>query len=143
MNKLKRFLVGNCSGCGLLILRIFPGYFLAANHGWSKITNPEKWDWLGMTFAKYFFGVLDFAAPAFGFIAAFSESICAILVLFGLFARPAAMMVAATMFVAAMHHITTTGSPESAWVYFSVFLAIACAGPGKYSLDSLIFGPKK
>lgn len=143
MNKLKNFLSGNCSSCGLLILRVLPAFFLASNHGWSKITNPEKWDWLGMTFVKYFFGVLDFAAPAFGFLAAFSESICAILVLFGLCTRPAALMVSATMFVAAFHHITTTGSPESALIYFSIFMAIACAGPGKYSLDSVIFGQKK
>ena len=43
------------------------------------------------------------------------------------------------MLVAAMHHITGTGSPENAWVFFSIYTAIALAGPGKYSLDFLLF----
>ncbi|MBT3216020.1 MAG: DoxX family protein [Candidatus Marinimicrobia bacterium] len=146
MNKFREtcsFGCENSSNFGLLALRTLPAYFLVSNHGWSKITNPEKWNWLGTTFAKYFFGILDFATPAFGFIAAFSESICAILVLLGLFTRPAALLVAATMLIAAFHHITTTGNPESALVYFSVFIAIAFTGPGKFSLDSILFASKK
>jgi uncharacterized membrane protein YphA (DoxX/SURF4 family) len=43
------------------------------------------------------------------------------------------------MFVAAFHHITTTGSPESAFVYFSIFATIVAMGPGKYSLDQIFF----
>ena len=101
--------------------------------------NPEKWVKLGNAFSKYFGGILDFANPVFGFTAAFSESICAVLVLVGLFTRPAATLVAATMFVAAFHHITTTGSPESAFVYFSIFATIVATGPGKYSIDQMFF----
>jgi len=61
------------------------------------------------------------------------------LVLVGLFTRPAATLVAATMFVAAFHHITTTGGPESAFVYFSIFATIVATGPGKYSIDQMFF----
>jgi hypothetical protein len=43
------------------------------------------------------------------------------------------------MLVAAMHHITGTGSPESAWIYFSIYFSITLLGPGKYSLDHLFF----
>ena len=139
MKQVFDFLIGKCecTQIGLLILRILPGYFLITNHGWSKITNPAKWERIGPAFTKYFGGVLDFADPAFGFLAAFSESVCAVLVLVGLFTQPAAILVCGTMFIAAFHHITTTGSPETALIYFSIFAAIAAAGPGKYSIDKM------
>ena len=140
MNKLKDFCKGliQCNAYGLLVLRVLPAYYMIANHGWKKITNPEKWEGLGRAFSKYFGGIFDFANPIFGFMAASGESICAVLVLVGLFTQPAAVVTAATMFFAAMHHITTTGSPESAWIYFSIFTAIALLGPGKYSVDKMI-----
>jgi putative oxidoreductase len=139
VKKITKFLRGEfeCTQIGLLVLRILPGYLLAKNHGWGKITHPEKWEWLGSTVTKYFGGALDFASPAIGFVAAFSESICAVLVLVGLFTQPAAVLVGGTMFMAAMHHITTTGSPESALIYLAIFVAIALAGPGKYSIDKM------
>ena len=57
----------------------------------------------------------------------------------GLFTRPASFLASATMFVAAFNHITTTGSPEKAWLYFSIFLALFLLGPGKYSIDKIFF----
>ena len=72
-------------------------------------------------------------------MAAFAESICAIMVLVGLLTQPAAFLVAFTMLIAAMHHITGTGSPENAWIFFSIFTAIFLSGPGKYSLDHYLF----
>lgn len=138
MSCLIKFLKGKCecTQVGLLILRILPGYFLLANHGWGKITHPEKWAGLGSAVTKYF-GVIDFLNPMFGFLGAFSESICAGLVLIGLFTQPAAALVVGTMFFAAMYHITGTGNPESALIYMSIFAAIAAAGPGKYSIDKI------
>ena len=61
MSCLIKFLNGKCecTQVGLLILRILPGYFLLANHGWSKITHPEKWDGLGSGVTKYV-GFIDF-----------------------------------------------------------------------------------
>ena len=54
MKKLGDFLKGKCecTQVGLLILRILPGYFLAVNHGWNKITHPEKWTNLGGAASK-------------------------------------------------------------------------------------------
>ena len=123
----------------LLIMRALPSYYMFINHGWGKITNPAKWDRYGTFFTKYFGGFLDFTNIPLGFMAAFAESICAIMVLIGLFTQPAAFLVAFTMLVAAMHHITGTGSPESAWIFFSIFIAIFLSGPGKYSLDHYLF----
>lgn len=138
MSCLIKFLKGKCecTQVGLLILRILPGYYLLANHGWGKITHPEKWDGLGNAVTKYV-GFIDFLNPMFGFLGAFSESICAGLVLIGLFTQPAAALVVGTMFFAAMYHITGTGNPESALIYMSIFAAIAAAGPGKYSIDKI------
>ena len=123
----------------LFILRFLPSYYMVANHGWKKIINPEKWERYGNFFTKYFGDILDFANVPFGFMASFSESICAIMVLAGIFTQPASILIAFTMLVAAMHHITGTGSPENAFVFFSIYTAIALVGPGRYSLDFLIF----
>ncbi len=123
----------------LLILRLLPSYYMVMNHGWKKIVNPQKWERYGNFFTKYFGDFIDFANTPLGFMASFSESICALMVLIGVFTQPASVLLAFTMLVAAMHHITGTGSPENAWVFFSIYTAIALAGPGKYSLDFLLF----
>ena len=144
MNKFIDLLKGKCecTQIGLLILRVLPGYFLIVNHGWKKITNPEKWNGLGEAVTKYLIGI-DFLNPIFGFLAAFAESVGAILVLGGLFTKPAAILVCGTMFFAALYHITGTGNPELALIYFSIFATISAAGPGKYSLDSKFFSNNK
>ena len=123
----------------LFILRFLPSYYMIANHGWKKITNPEKWERYGKFFTKYFDDNLDFANIPFGFMASFSESICAVMVLLGILTQPASILIAFTMLVAALHHITGTGSPENALVFFSIYTTITLAGPGRYSLDSFIF----
>ena len=123
----------------LFILRFLPSYYMVANHGWKKIINPEKRERYGNFFTKYFGDILDFANVPFGFMASFSESICAIMVLAGIFTQPASILIAFTMLVVAMHHITGTGSPENAFVFFSIYTAIALVGPGRYSLDFFIF----
>ena len=129
----------NSKDLGLLFLRLLPGYYFIVNHGWSKITNPAKWEKLGVAFTKYFGELLVFANPLFGFIAAFSESVCAILIMVGLFTRSSSFLALLTMFFAAFNHITTTGSPEKAWLFFAIFFAITLIGPGKYSLDKKFF----
>ena len=123
----------------LFVLRFLPSYYMLVNHGWKKIINPQKWERYGNFLTKYFGDFIDFFNTPLGFMAAFSESICAILVLIGLFSQPASALIAFTMFVAAIHHVTGTGSPENAWVFFSIYTTIALAGPGKYSLDFLLF----
>jgi len=123
----------------LLVLRFLPSYYMLVNHGWKKITNPQKWERYGNFLTKYFDDLLDFVNIPFGFMASFSESVCAILIMIGLFTQPASILLAFTMLVAAMHHITGTGSPENAWVFFSIYTAITLVGPGKYSFDFLLF----
>ena len=144
MNRMKDFFKGltQFNTFGLLTLRVLPAYYMIVNHGWKKIINPERWEKLGNALTKYFGDILDFANPFFGFLASAGETVCALMVLIVLFTQPAALVTAGTMFFAAMHHITTTGSPESAWIYFSIFMAIAMLGPGKYSIDEMILKKK-
>ncbi len=140
MNKIVDFLKGKCEcgSIGLLVLRVVPAYLMVTNHGWGKITHPENWTRIGGAVTKYFGGLIDFANPIFGFLAAFSESVCSILIILGLFTIPSSLLLSGTMFFAALNHITSgKGSPESALVYLAIFAAITIAGPGKYSIDKM------
>ncbi|SVA17461.1 uncharacterized protein METZ01_LOCUS70315 [marine metagenome] len=109
------------------------------NHGWDKIiAGSDKWTGLGRT------GLMPFGIESFhtffGFMAAFSESICAVLVVIGLLTRPAAALITITMLVGVNFHILLDkGSPEMALLYGIIFLSIGLLNPGKYSLDHLIF----
>ena len=136
INKLY-FYIKNSKDLRLLILRVLPSYFMFYNHGLSKISSPDKWQKYGNLLTKYFYEYLDFINPFFGFMASFSESICALLVLLGFFTRIASGLLSFTMLTAALHHITGTGSPENALIYFSIFIFLTLSGPGKYSLEQL------
>ena len=82
---------------------------------------------------------LDFAPAFWGFMAAISEFGAALLVALGLVTRPAALLVALTMAMAAtMHLVTGNGSPESALIYLVAFVAIMLYGPGKFSVDKMM-----
>ena len=124
---------------GILLLRISSGLSLLMNHGWDKIiAGSDKWTGLGRT-GLMPFGIESFHT-VFGFMAAFSESICAILVVIGLLTRPAAALITITMLVGVNFHISLgKGSPEMALLYGIIFLSIGLLNPGKYSLDHLIF----
>jgi len=121
----------------LLLLRVGFGLYMAIGHGWGKITaGPEKWADLGGVM-----GIigLDFAPAFWGFMAAISEFGAALLVALGLVTRPAALLVALTMAMAAtMHLVTGNGSPESALIYLVAFVAIMLYGPGKFSVDKMM-----
>ena len=81
----------NYNSLGLLLLRIIGGLMMVYNHGWRKITaDPEKWNRLGHALTD-FIG-LEFLSTFFGFMAAFSESVCALLIIIGLFTRPASIL---------------------------------------------------
>ncbi len=120
---------------GLLILRVGFGLYMLVGHGIGKITaGPERWTELGGTMELFGLG---FAPVFWGFMAAFAESVCALLVAAGLFTRVAALLLIGNMTVAAsMHIITGNGSPEMAILYGLVWLAFLLIGPGPYSLDA-------
>jgi putative oxidoreductase len=121
---------------GLLLLRVSFGLYMAFGHGLGKIRGgPEQWAQLGGVMEGIFgFGFL----PTFwGFMAAFAEFICALLVALGFLSRPASILLVVNMFVAAMAHITGVidGGPETALLYGAVFISLIFTGPGAYSID--------
>lgn len=121
---------------GLLIIRLGIGLSFAFNHGYSKISGgPETWEKLG---ANISYTGLDFAHIFWGFMAAFAEFGGGLLLALGLLTRPAALLIACTMLVAILMHMSK-GQPYShALEMLSVAIGLALTGAGKYSLDAHI-----
>ncbi|MEE8328599.1 MAG: DoxX family protein [Thermodesulfovibrionia bacterium] len=120
---------------GLLILRIGIGLMFML-HGAPKISGgPEKWEKLGMTM-KYV--GIEFLPVFWGFMSAVSEFIGGMFIILGLFFRPACMLLAFTMTVAAAMHLGKGDGLKGASHAIEagvVFLSLILIGPGKYSID--------
>ena len=85
-------------------------------------------------------GKIGFPVPVvFAWAAALSELVGGSLVAIGLYTRFAATFAAVTMFIAAfLYHATDEfATREKALLYFAVMLALACMGPGKWSVDGV------
>lgn len=130
----------NCASWGLLLLRVVVGCAFIL-HGWGKIQNPMAW--------------MGPEAPVPGFfqlLAAVSEFGGGIALILGLLTNLATLGLMVTMAVAVAFHAIMQGDPfvnmtgGAAWelpaTYFAVCFCILSAGPGKFSLDSKVFGFK-
>lgn len=125
---------------GLLFLRLFAGLAMAY-HGWPKIQKP--------------FGWMGEGAPVPGFLqalAAISEFFGGLAIAAGLFTPLATLGLMCTMFVASwvtmksgVPLVSAGGgkSAELSTMYFFVSLMLLLCGPGKLSLDALLFDKKK
>ncbi len=141
MDKLLSFLMDHPGkkDLGLLIVRIVIGFSMAAFHGWGKISSPERWAGIGERMEL--FGI-SFLPGFWGFMAGFSEFGGSILLILGLFFRPATTLLALTMLVAMTYHLSLPAdNPNSglngashAMELFAVYVALWFMGPGKYSL---------
>ena len=108
------------------------------NHGIKKITaGTEKWNRLGSALTDLI--GFQFLSSFFGFMASFSESIGALLIVFGLFTRSASVLLFTTMLVASINHLIDNEFPELAILYCILCLVLILSGPGKYSLDYMYF----
>lgn len=125
----------------LMFLRLFVGYAFMV-HGWGKMQNPMAW--------------MGPEAPVPGFLqllAALSEFGGGLALILGLLTRLGAlgifitMLVASSMHLFAMHDpMIATGqgsSAEPALNYLFISLLFLIAGPGRHSLDKMIFGYSK
>jgi putative oxidoreductase len=124
----------------LLLMRVVGGLGFAM-HGWPKIQNPFGW-----------MGPEGFAPGVFQALAALSEFGGGLAWILGLLTPLASLGIATTMAVAFSTHtflrgdpfVSMTGGPASelSAVYFSVALLLIAMGPGRFSLDRKLFGPR-
>ncbi len=126
---------------GLLFIRIALGLSYVFVHGLQKlIGGPTLWTKIGSSVSQL---GINFAFPLWGFFAMCAEFFGGILILFGLFFRPAAMFVIITMFVAAYSTFGKDAGTFAHPIELGVTLfGLFFTGPGKYSLDYLLFGRK-
>ena len=122
---------------GLLVLRLSFGCFMLT-HGWEKFsTFSEK--------ADVFPDPLGMGSQLSLISAIGSELGCSILLILGLATRVAAVPLAFTMFIALfmVHGGDPWKKQELAACYLAVYVSIFLLGPGKLSLDHLLFGRKR
>jgi len=122
---------------GLLLMRCGLGAVFMM-HGWPKMTGgPDKWKMLGKAMANVGIDVF----PLFwGFMAMFSELAGGVLLILGLFFRPATILMAITMAVATATKIagakgdwfSEAAHPLSLTI---VFFGLIFVGPGRFSID--------
>lgn len=141
MNKLWGDFIGGRGALGLLIVRLFFGVGIA-QHGWSKIQNP--FGWMGP----------DAGIPGiFQALAAVSEFGGGLALVLGLLTPIAMFGLACTMLYAVVMVHLKAGDPfvargggrswELAGLYLAVALLMLFTGPGKYSLDAVLFGKRR
>lgn len=125
---------------GLLVVRLGIGFSMLAFHGWGKITGgPELWGRVGGSMANLGIG---FAPTFWGFMAASAESIGSALLILGVLFRPAAAVLAFTMLVAVIRHLSIpAGEPGAGWngashalELFAMYVGLLLTGAGRYAL---------
>lgn len=127
---------GSVLDLGLLVLRVGLGAMFALVHGGPKLLGgPELWGRVGSAMGNL--GLTIF--PAFwGFLAACAEGLGGICLILGLFVRPAAAFMAATMAVATLMHLTQGDGVAVASHAIEdgiVFLSLIFIGAGRFSLE--------
>jgi putative oxidoreductase len=126
---------------GLLVLRVGIGLMEAVVHGWPKLVGgPERWKKLGA--AVEIVGI-HFQPTFWGFCAMAAEFGGGILLVLGLFTRPAAALILFTMCVASGRHLShgEGWSEASHAIELGIVMgSLLFLGPGRYSLDARLRG---
>src|SRR5690606_15176708 len=125
--------MNNKKDFGLLILRIVVGLTMFAFHGFPKMAGgPELWEKIGSSMGNL---GLHFLPTFWGFSAALVETVGAVLVILGLWNKPASLLLAFTMLIAFITHLMNgdgMARASHAVELCAVFLTLFFTGPGKY-----------
>jgi putative oxidoreductase len=134
---------------GLLLMRLAAGAMMAAGHGWMKYQSFDD-------MAKMMTPMFGLDAKQTLMLAIFGELVCPILVALGFLSRLAALATAFTMGVAIytvhwkdpvfmpfVEHMKDAGAKEMAIMYMIPFATLVFTGPGKLSIDGLLFRRRK
>lgn len=127
--------LGKYRDFGLLLLRLGIGAMLVM-HGLPKLMGgPDKWTQLGG--AMQYLGI-SFMPLAWGLAAALSEFLGGILLLLGVLFRPACLLLAITMAVAASMHLGKGEglmAASQAMELGILFVSLLFIGPGRFSIE--------
>jgi putative oxidoreductase len=121
----------------LLVLRVWMGMSLFLKHGLGKLLGYSQ-------MVASFPDPLHIGTHASLAISLLSDGICSILVILGLATRWSALLIFVNVFAAwaTVVHFQFFGRAATAgelvFLYLGGFLSIFLAGPGRFSLDSLI-----
>jgi putative oxidoreductase len=123
---------------GLLILRVLPALGLFLAHGWSKLTHMPG-------IFENFANPIGLGPALSAALVIFSEVVCALLVLLGLFTRWAAVPIVMFFLIAGLIHHAPDPFPrqEFALIYAVPFLVLIFTGGGRYALDAVIARRKR
>lgn len=121
-----------------LILRLGLGMTLFFAHGMPKLLEgPERWESTGRAMQALGLG---FAPMFWGVTAVATEMVGGLLLLVGLFVRPATAALLFVMFVAASQNLATAGNLTGGRAHpidaATGLLALLILGAGQYSLDA-------
>ncbi|MFZ4537582.1 DoxX family protein [Propionivibrio sp.] len=135
---MKNFFSCPWAAIGILVLRLGIGFEMVV-YGWPKITaGTTVWEHSGAALS----GVLGihFMPAVWGFFVALTQALGGLLIVVGLFTRPAAFALAFVMGLAAVMVFQTTGGNFKEWSHPAeaavACLAIALIGAGRFGLDS-------
>ena len=122
-----------------IMLRIVFGFSMLKGHGWRKLMmmmgdDPIKFaDPIGLGDSMTLY------------LTVFAEVLCSVMLVIGLFTRGVVVPLIITMLVAILVVNLNGGFKdiELALVYLTAYASIWVVGPGKFSLDHVMFGRKE
>jgi putative oxidoreductase len=125
---------------GILLVRVGIGLSMMILHGWDKISaGSTLWAQIGGSMGLL---GLSFAPTFWGFMAAFSEFFASAFLILGLLFRPMTLLLAFTMFIAALVHLNMDPAEANAGLkgashaleLMVVYVGLFFAGAGRFSV---------
>ena len=123
-------------GIALLVLRVGVGA-LMMHHGYDKLTHFKEYE-------PEFMNFIGLGTTTSLALVVFAEFFCSAMILIGLLTSVSTIPLIITMGVALFmaHDGAVFAKGEMATLYLFVYVALMIVGPGKYSLDAVIFKRK-